>query len=456
MFKKILIANRGEIAIRIIRTCKEMGIQTVAVYSEADADAMHVSLADEAVCIGKAPAGDSYLNMPSILSAAVVTGAQAIHPGFGFLSENSKFARLCREMNIIFIGPDADVIDQMGDKQHARETMKAAQVPVIPGSEDFVHSAEEALAIAEEVGYPVLFKATAGGGGKGMRLVKDEGQLQAAFDEARLEAQQNFHNDQLYLEKVIHPAHHIEVQILGDNYGKVIHLGERECSLQRNHQKVLEESPSPFIRPEIREKICAAAVQAGKEVHYTGAGTIEFLVDSEQNFYFMEMNTRIQVEHPITEMVTGVDLVKKQIEIAAGQALDLDQEDISFKGHAIEVRLNAERPENHFYPSTGSFDFVHFPAGNLGLRLESAVYNGYQMPPYYDNMFAKLIAYGADREEAVQRMKRALAELRIEGIASNQALLQAILADEGFLSGDYSNDYLEASLLPAWLAQESK
>ncbi|MHA6709286.1 acetyl-CoA carboxylase biotin carboxylase subunit [Aerococcus loyolae] len=453
MFSKILIANRGEIAVRVIRTCKEMGIDTVAVYSTADKEALHVQLADESVCIGGPQSKDSYLDMQAILSAAYVTNAEAIHPGFGFLSENSKFARLCQEMNITFIGPSAEVIDKMGDKQHARQTMMAANVPVIPGSKDFIHSASEGLAEAERVGYPVLLKATSGGGGKGMRQVDCPEDLQKQFDEASREAQQGFNDARLYLEKVIHPAHHIEVQILADQNGHVIHLGERECSLQRNHQKVLEETPSPFISDKTRQAICQAAVRAGENVQYTGAGTIEFLVDDDDNFYFMEMNTRIQVEHPITELVTGIDIVAEQIRVAYGYDLSYQQSDVHFSGHAIECRINAEQPEKNFLPSMGKFDFIHWPLGGLGLRVDSAILSGSALPAFYDSMIAKVIAYGDDRESALLRMKRALEELCIEGVNTNQQFLYDLLAAPAFQLGNYNNEYLESQFLPQWLAE---
>lgn len=451
MFQKILVANRGEIAVRIIRSCKELGIETVAVYSTADKDALHVTMADEAICIGGPQSKDSYLNMQAILSAAVVTNAQGIHPGFGFLAENSKFARLCEEMNIKFIGPSPDVIDRMGDKQQARHTMMAADVPVIPGSTEFITKADQGHAEAQLVGYPVLLKATAGGGGKGMRLVETEAEFENRFDDASREAKQAFGDDRLYLEKVIQPAHHIEVQILGDEHGNVIHLGERECSLQRNHQKVIEETPSPYLSEKTRQGITQAAVRAAQAVNYTGAGTIEFLVDDDQNFYFMEMNTRIQVEHPVTEMITGVDIVAEQLLAASGETLSYQQEDISFSGHSIECRINAEQPEKNFLPSNGTFEMVHLPAGNLGLRVESAIYSGYKMPPFYDNMVAKVITHGNDRDQALSRMARALEEMYIEGIHTNQQMQFDLLQDPGFVSGNYNNQHLEDQFLPAWI-----
>ncbi|OYQ68145.1 acetyl-CoA carboxylase biotin carboxylase subunit [Aerococcus sp. 1KP-2016] len=451
MIKKVLIANRGEIAVRIIRTCIELGIETVAVYSAADKDALHVKLADEAVCIGGPKSADSYLNMQSILSAAVVTNVQAIHPGFGFLAENSKFARLCKEMNIEFIGPSPEVIDLMGDKQNARDTMKKAHVQTVPGSDGILENPESGIAQAKKVGYPVLLKATAGGGGKGMRMVYDEDQFIDAYYEASREAQNAFGDNRLYMEKVIHPAHHIEVQVLGDKFGHVIHLGERECSMQRNHQKVIEETPSPFISEATRMKVTQAAVRAAEQLQYESAGTIEFLVDNDQNYYFMEMNTRIQVEHPITEMVTGVDIVAEQLRVASGLPLSYEQADIQFSGHALECRINAEMPEKNFMPASGSFDTAHFPAGGLGIRVDSAIYAGYKLPPYYDSMVAKLITHGDNRAQAINRMLRAVSEMTITGIATNQQFQYDLLFDEAFLKGNYTNDYLETNFLPNWL-----
>lgn len=451
MINKVLIANRGEIAVRIIRTCIEMGIETVAVYSSADKDALHVKLADEAICIGGPKSVDSYLNMQAILSAAVVTNVQAIHPGFGFLAENSKFAKLCAEMNIEFIGPSPEVIDLMGDKQNARNTMNAAKVQTVPGSDGILESPEVGIEIAKTVGYPVLLKATSGGGGKGMRMVHEESHFVDAYYEASREAKNAFGDDRLYMEKVIFPAHHIEVQVLGDKFGNVIHLGERECSMQRNHQKVIEETPSPFITEKTRAQVTQAAVRAAEQLNYESAGTIEFLVDADQNYYFMEMNTRIQVEHPITEMVTGVDIVAQQLRIASGLPLAYEQEDITFTGHALECRINAEMPEKNYMPSSGTFEFAHFPAGGLGIRVDSGVYAGYQLPPYYDSMVAKLITHGDNRPQAINRMLRAVSEMTIDGVATNQQFQYDLLFDEAFLKGNYTNDYLEANFLPEWI-----
>lgn len=450
MINKVLIANRGEIAVRIIRTCIELGIETVAVYSTADKDALHVKLADEAVCIGGPKSVDSYLNMQAILSAAVVTNVQAIHPGFGFLAENSKFAKLCAEMNIEFIGPSPEVIDLMGDKQNARDTMNAAKVQTVPGSDGILESPESGIEIAKKVGYPVLLKATSGGGGKGMRMVHEESHFVDAYYEASREAKNAFGDDRLYMEKVIFPAHHIEVQILGDKFGNVIHLGERECSMQRNHQKVIEETPSPFITEKTRSQVTQAAIRAAEQLNYESAGTIEFLVDAEQNYYFMEMNTRIQVEHPITEMVTGVDIVAQQLRIASGLPLTYEQKDITFTGHALECRINAEMPEKNFMPSSGTFDFAHFPAGGLGIRVDSGIYAGYKLPPYYDSMVAKLITHGDNRSQAINRMLRAVSEMTIKGVATNQQFQYDLLFDEAFVKGNYTNDYLEAKFLPEW------
>lgn len=450
MINKVLIANRGEIAVRIIRTCIELGIETVAVYSTADKDALHVKLADEAVCIGGPKSVDSYLNMQAILSAAVVTNVQAIHPGFGFLAENSKFAKLCAEMNIEFIGPSPEVIDLMGDKQNARDTMNAAKVQTVPGSDGILESPEDGIEIAKEVGYPVLLKATSGGGGKGMRMVHEESHFIDAYYEASREAKNAFGDDRLYMEKVIFPAHHIEVQILGDKFGNVIHLGERECSMQRNHQKVIEETPSPFITEKTRAQVTQAAVRAAEQLNYESAGTIEFLVDADQNYYFMEMNTRIQVEHPITEMVTGVDIVAQQLRIASGLPLAYEQKDITFTGHALECRINAEMPEKNFMPSSGTFEFAHFPAGGLGIRVDSGIYAGYKLPPYYDSMVAKLITHGDNRPQAINRMLRAVSEMTIKGVATNQQFQYDLLFDEAFVKGNYTNDYLEANFLPEW------
>ncbi|MDT2734230.1 acetyl-CoA carboxylase biotin carboxylase subunit [Enterococcus thailandicus] len=450
MFSKVLIANRGEISVRIIRACRELGIQTVAVYSEADADALHTQLADEAICIGPAKAVDSYLNVQQVLSAAIVTKAEAIHPGFGFLSENSRFASMCEECNIVFIGPKSETIDAMGNKINARRLMQEAKVPVIPGSEGVLSTVEEALSVADKIGYPVMLKAAAGGGGKGIRKVMTKEELPQHFASAQQEAAAAFGNDEMYLEKIIYPARHIEVQILGDHYGNVIHLGERDCSLQRNNQKVLEESPSVVISAAKRADLGAAAVRAAKAVNYENAGTIEFLMDESGAFYFMEMNTRIQVEHPVTEMVTGVDLVKKQIEIAAGEPLGLEQNDIKFQGHAIECRINAENPAFHFAPSPGTIENLLLPAGGMGLRVDSAVYSGYKIPPYYDSMIAKVIVHGDTRFEALMKMQRALSEIVTDGVVTNAEFQMDLISHPAVIAGDYTTAFLQEEFLPNW------
>ncbi len=442
MFKKILIANRGEIAVRIIRACKEMGIETVAVYSEADKEALHVMLADEAVCIGPAKSKDSYLNMQNIISATVLTGATAIHPGFGFLSENSSFARMCEDCNITFIGPKADTIDLMGNKSRARETMQQAGVPVVPGSDGVVETVKDALELAAKIGYPVMIKASAGGGGKGMRAVFEAEDLERLYLSAKAEAKAAFGDDNLYMEKlIIHPKH-IEFQILADSYGNVVHLGERDCSVQRRNQKMIEESPSAIMTDELRKKMGTAAVKAAQATGYINAGTIEFLLDNKGNYYFMEMNTRIQVEHPVTEMVTGIDMIKAQIRIADGEVMPYRQENIEFKGHAIECRINAEDPTKNFMPCPGRIDNVLFPGG-FGVRVDSALYPGYVVPACYDSMLAKLIVYGKDREEAISRMKRALSELVIEGISTNVEYQYDLLERDEIISGNYHTGLIE-------------
>lgn len=449
MFQKILIANRGEIAVRIIRAARELGIATVAVYSEADKDALHTVLADEAICIGPAKSKDSYLNMNSILSAAIVTGAQAIHPGFGFLSENAKFATMCEEMNLKFIGPSAQVMEKMGDKIRARQEMIAAGVPVIPGSDGEVFSAEEARLVANQIGYPIMLKASAGGGGKGIRKVSSENELDEAFASASNEALSAFGNGAMYVEKVIYPARHIEVQILADAFSHVIHLGERDCSLQRHNQKVLEESPSIAIGETLRQEMGAAAVRAAQTVSYENAGTIEFLLDeSSGHFYFMEMNTRIQVEHPVTEFVTGIDIVKEQIKVAAGFELSINQEEIRLKGHAIECRINAENPKFNFAPSPGQITDLYLPCGGVGLRVDSAVYSGYTIPPYYDSMIAKVIVHGENRFDALMKMQRALYELEIEGIHTNVEFQLDLISDKRVIAGDYDTAFLMEKFLP--------
>jgi len=456
MFNRVLIANRGEIACRIIRACRELGIESVAVYSQADKDALHVQLADHAVCIGPAASKDSYLKVENILSAAVITGAQAIHPGFGFLSENAKFAKMCAECNITFIGPSSEVISQMGDKAEARKQMIAANVPVIPGSDDVVATVEEGIELAQRIGFPLLIKAVAGGGGKGIRRVETVEEFEHQFVTARQEALQAFGNADVYMERIIYPAKHIEIQILADQHGNVVHLGERDCSLQRKNQKIIEEAPSPSLSSQLRREMGEAAVRAAKAVGYQNAGTIEFLVDEEKHFYFMEMNTRIQVEHPITEMITNVDLVQLQIKIAAGEELPFTQEDITFQGHAIECRLNAENPFEGFRPSPGKVTFLHQPVGGMGVRIESALYTGYQIPPFYDSMLTKLIAHGKTREEAILRMKRMLFELVVEGVDTNQEFVEDLLDSKAFRRGDYTTAYVETEFLKYWNQPKEK
>ena len=451
MFRKILIANRGEIAVRIIRAARELGIDTVAVYSTADKEALHTLLADEAVCIGPAKSTDSYLNMNAVLSVAVLTGAEAIHPGFGFLSENSKFATMCEEVGIKFIGPSGAVMDLMGDKINARAQMIKAEVPVIPGSDGEVHTSEEALEVAEKIGYPVMLKASAGGGGKGIRKVEKAEDLVAAFESASSEAKAAFGNGAMYMERVIYPARHIEVQILADQQGHVVHLGERDCSLQRNNQKVLEESPSVAIGKTLRQQIGEAAVRAAQSVGYENAGTIEFLLDEAKGeFYFMEMNTRVQVEHPVTEFVTGVDIVKEQIKIANGQELSFSQDDVEIRGHAIECRINAENPAFNFAPSPGKISNVYLPSGGVGLRVDSAVYPGYTIPPYYDSMIAKIIVHGENRFDALMKMQRALYELEIDGVVTNSGFQLDLISDSNVIAGDYDTAFLMEKFLPAY------
>ena len=449
MFRKILIANRGEIAVRIIRAARELGIETVAVYSTADKEALHTLLADEAVCIGPAKSTESYLNMNAVLSAAVLTGSEAIHPGFGFLSENSKFATMCEEVGIKFIGPSGSVMDMMGDKINARAQMIKAGVPVIPGSDGEVHTSEEALEVADRIGYPVMLKASAGGGGKGIRKVERAEDLVPAFESASTEAKAAFGNGAMYLERVIYPARHIEVQILADQFGHVVHLGERDCSLQRNNQKVLEESPSVAIGKTIRDQIGSAAVRAAESVGYENAGTIEFLYDEGKGeFYFMEMNTRVQVEHPVTEFVTGMDIVKEQIKIAEGQELSVRQEDIQISGHAIECRINAENPAFNFAPSPGKITNLYLPSGGVGLRVDSAVYPGYTIPPYYDSMIAKIIVHGENRFDALMKMQRALYELEIDGVMTNSDFQLDLISDSNVIAGDYDTAFLMEKFLP--------
>lgn len=443
MIKKVLIANRGEIAVRIIRACRDLGIEAVAVYSEADKNALHVQLADEAYCIGPKASKDSYLNFANIISAATLTGCDAIHPGYGFLAENADFAELCRECNIEFIGPSPEAIAKMGAKDVARETMKKAGVPIVPGSDGLVKDAEEAKVVAQRIGYPVIIKATAGGGGKGIRVALNEEELVKGIHITQQEAATAFGNPGVYLEKYIEDFRHVEIQVMADKFGNVIHLGERDCTIQRRLQKLLEESPSPALSSEMREEMGQAAVKAAKAVDYTGAGTIEFIFDHRnQKFYFMEMNTRIQVEHPVTEMVTGVDLVKEQILVASGEPLSLKQDEVTWNGWAIECRINAENPEKNFMPSAGKINF-YLPPGGIGIRVESAVYPGYSIPPYYDSMIAKIIAYGATRDEAIARMRRALSEFAVEGVHTTIPFHQRLLEHEVFVEGDFNTKFLE-------------
>ena len=446
MFNKILIANRGEIAVRIIRACREMGIQTVAVYSEADKEALHTQLADESVCIGKAAAKDSYLNMERILSATVATHADAIHPGFGFLSENSKFASLCEKCNITFIGPDSDIIEKTGDKQEARNTMISAGIPVIPGTKEPVMDAERGKELADNIGYPVMVKAALGGGGKGMRVVYTKEDFKREFDNAQREAVNGFADGTMYIEKYIEKPRHIEFQILADKYGNTIHLGERDCSIQRNHQKLVEESPSPALNDELRKRMGDTAVAVAKAVNYENAGTVEFLLDKNDNYYFMEVNTRIQVEHGITELVTGVDLIKEQIKIAAGESLGIKQEDVRIHGAAMEIRINAENPEKNFAPNPGTIKNIHIPGGN-GVRIDTAIYEGYTIPPTYDSMIAKIITHGDSRNEAISKMKRALEETVIEGVDTNIDFLFKIIKNPNFIRGNFDTSFIEKEIL---------
>ena len=442
MFNKILIANRGEIAVRIIRACREMGIQTVAVYSEADRDCLHTLLADEAICIGPAPSTQSYLNMERILSATVAMKADAIHPGFGFLSENARFAELCSKCNITFIGPSAEIINRMGNKSEARKTMIEAGVPVVPGSKEAVYTAEDGLAMAKEIGFPVMIKASSGGGGKGMRISRSEEDFTEFFNAAQLESVKGFSDDTMYIEKYIEKPRHAEFQIMADKFGNVIHLGERDCSIQRRHQKVLEEAPCSVISPELRRQMGETAVRAAKSVGYENAGTIEFLLDKDKNFYFMEMNTRIQVEHPVTEMVSGLDLIKEQIRVAAGEPLSVTQDQVEIRGHAIECRINAENPQKHFMPCPGRIQTVHLPGGN-GVRVDTHIYSDYKVPANYDSMLMKLIVYDKDRESAIAKMQSALGEVIIEGIETNINFQYEILENEAFRSGDTDTGFIE-------------
>ncbi len=441
MIKKILIANRGEIALRVMRSCREMGIATVAVYSEADRTSMHVSYADEAICIGEAPASQSYLNIDKIISAAKESGADAIHPGYGFLSENASFSQRCKEDGVIFIGPSADSIDAMGDKISARRVMIEAGVPVVPGTSANLHE-EDLVKVCREIGYPVILKASAGGGGRGMRVVREESELQEAFHSAKSEANASFSSDEVYVEKYIESPHHIEIQLMGDEYGNVVHLFDRECSVQRRHQKIVEESPSPFITDEVRFSMCEIAVKAARSVNYTGVGTIEFLVDKDMNFYFLEMNTRLQVEHPITEQVIGVDLVKEQIKIASGLPIQYKQEDIRQRGHAIECRICAEDTDNDFMPTAGVINSVRTPEG-MGVRVDSFIYDGYEVPIYYDSMLSKLIVWETNREYALERMRRVLYEYKITGIKTNIDYLRRIMDVREFVKGKYTTHFID-------------
>ena len=442
MIQKVLIANRGEIAVRIIRACREMGIETVAVYSEADKEALHTQLADEAICIGAATSTESYLNMERIISATITSGADAIHPGFGFLSENSKFAALCEQCHITFIGPDAEIIQKMGHKSQARNTMIAAGIPVIPGSTEPIYDADTGARIAASIGYPVIVKAALGGGGKGMRVAYTPEEFHVSFHTAQKEAELAFGDNTMYLEHFVEHPRHIEFQILADHYGNVIHLGERDCSVQRNHQKLIEESPCIAITEELRNKMGEAAVKAAKAAHYKNAGTIEFLLEKNEQFYFMEMNTRIQVEHPVTEWVTGLDLIKEQIRIASGLPLSYTQNDIHLTGHAIECRINAENPKKNFMPSPGHITEIYLPGGN-GVRIDTAIYSGYTVPAYYDSMLAKLIVYADTRKEAISKMRSALGEVIIEGIETNIDYQYEIINHPDYISGDIDIEFIE-------------
>ncbi len=444
MFKKILIANRGEIALRVIRTCKELGIKTVAVYSEADADSLHVTFADEAICVGPASAKESYLKISSIISAAEITGADAIHPGYGFLAENANFSEICVESGIKFIGPSPEMIRSIGDKAFAKDTMKRVGVPVVPGSDGVIKNLVEAKQVASEIGYPVIIKATAGGGGKGMRIVLEEDKLENAYQTARGEAEASFGNPEVYIEKYIENPRHVEVQIVSDQFGNVNHYGERDCSVQRRHQKLIEESPSPIVDDELRIKMGEAAIKGAASVNYEGAGTIEFLVDKNKNFYFMEMNTRIQVEHPVTEMVNDVDLIKQQILAAAGEKLD--EHNGNPKGHSIEFRINAEDYENNFRPTPGKITSLHFPGG-LGVRIDSHIYQDYVIPPYYDSLLAKLIVWAKDRNQALQKAKRALEEFTVIGVPTTIPFHLKVLQDERFITGNFDTSFIDNLLI---------
>ena len=446
MINKILIANRGEIAVRIIRACKEMNVKTVAVYSEVDKDAMHVKLADEAICIGPANSSKSYLNFKNIIEAANITGADAIHPGFGFLSENSQFAKICEESNIKFIGPNYKVIEMMGNKSNAKELMKNAGVPVVPGSDGSVKGLKDAIKIANEIGYPIMLKAAAGGGGKGIRIVNVPEELESNYNIVKQEAKLSFNDDEIYIEKFIKNPRHVEIQILADEHGNIIHLGERDCSIQRRNQKVIEETPSTAIDDKLRNKMGESAIKAVKASGYTSCGTIEFLVDSDKNFYFMEMNTRIQVEHPITEERTGIDIVKAQIRVSAGEPLKIKQKDVKFNGYSIECRINAENPAKNFRPCPGTITGVILPGGN-GVRVDTAIYSGYTIPSNYDSMIAKIITHGDTRNEAISKMKRALEETVIEGVDTNIDFLFKIIKNPNFIRGNFDTSFIEKEIL---------
>ena len=441
MLKKVLIANRGEIAVRIIRACKEMNIKTVAVYSEADRTALHVSLADEAVCIGAAPSKKSYLNMKAILEAACLTGADSIHPGYGFLSENSQFAKICEEMGIKFIGPNYKLIELLGNKSKAKETMKRAGVPVVPGSDGLIYSKEQAISIAEKIKYPVMLKASSGGGGRGIRVAFTPEELEKEYDLVKQEAKVSFNDDSVYLEKFIENPRHVEIQILADEHGNSVHLGERDCSIQRRNQKVLEETPSLAIDEKTRKKMGEVAVKAVKEIGYSNAGTIEFLVDKNKDFYFMEMNTRVQVEHPITEEVTGIDIIKEQLKIASKEQLEYKQKDITFSGHSMEARINSEDPNKNFMPCPGTITDLHLPGGN-GVRVDTAVYTGYKIPPTYDSMIAKIIVHGKNRNESIEKLKSCLSELVIEGVTTNKEFILKILNNKDFVNNNYDTSFI--------------
>ena len=442
MLKKVLIANRGEIAVRIIRACREMGIRTVAIYSEVDKNALHVQLADEAICVGPAPSNKSYLNVKAILEAACLTGADSIHPGYGFLSENANFAKICEEMGIKFIGPNYKLITLLGNKSMAKETMKRAGVPVVPGSEGLIYSKEQAIEIAKKIKYPVILKASAGGGGRGIRIAYSEKELEKEYYIVKQEAKVSFNDDSLYIEKFVENPRHVEIQVLADEHGNCIHLGERDCSVQRRNQKVLEETPSALLNEETRNKMGEVAVKAVKEIGYTNAGTIEFLVDKNQDFYFMEMNTRVQVEHPVTEMVTGLDIIKEQIKVASGEKLEYKQKDIHFTGHSMEARINAEIPEKNFMPCPGTITGLHLPGGN-GIRVDTAIYSGYTVPPTYDSMLAKIIVHANNRKEAIAKLKSAVAELVVEGIQTNADFILKILENKNFVENNYDTSFIQ-------------